>query len=148
MTTIFAKTLEKNRIFSHFSPPYNVGFLCDYAVRWGTTKQPNCFPSSLVIIFSDQHCSGGQRAWKKARGEVSSDIFCMVNQMKKQQNDVVLSSCFGKDCRFLYIEYVMGNEAVQVLKLILISFRAFRYSLVQFQIQSLLFTVSSQHLSS
>ena len=106
--TIFAKTLEKNRMFLHFSPPppYHVGFLCDYAVRWGTTKQPNCFPSSLVITFSDQHRSRWQGARKKARGEVSSDIFCMANQTKKQQNEVFFQvilarivaeaiSCFG-----------------------------------------------------
>ena len=41
-----------------------------------------------MIIFLDQHCSGGQGARKKARGEVSSDIFCIVKQTKKQQNEV------------------------------------------------------------
>ena len=34
---------------------------------------------------------------KIALGEVSSDIFCIVNQTKKQQNKF-FSSCFGKDC--------------------------------------------------
>ena len=41
-----------------------------------------------------------------------------------------------------------GNEPVQVRKLVLISFRAFRYPFVQIQTSSLLFTISSQHLSS
>ena len=41
-----------------------------------------------MIIFLDQHCSGGQGARKIARGEVSSDIFCIVRQTKKQQNEV------------------------------------------------------------
>ena len=40
-----------------------------------------------------------------------------------------------------------SNEAVQVLKLVLIFFRAFRYSFVPIQTSSLLFTVSWQHLS-
>ena len=31
---------------------------------------------------------GGQGARKKARGEVSSNIFCMVKKTKKQQNEV------------------------------------------------------------
>ena len=35
---------------------------------------------------------------KKALGEVSSDIFSMVNQTNKQQNDGFFSSYFGKDC--------------------------------------------------
>ena len=41
-----------------------------------------------MIIFLDQHCSGGQGARKKARGEVPSDIFCIAKQTKKQQNEV------------------------------------------------------------
>ena len=47
--------------------------------------------------------------------------------------------------RFLCIEYLVGNKAVQVLKLVLISFRAFRYflcSFVQIETLSSLFTVS------
>ena len=41
-----------------------------------------------MIILLDQHCSWGQGAREKARGEVSSDIFCIVKQTKKQQNEV------------------------------------------------------------
>ena len=82
-----SKLLKKIAYFSTSLPlpPYDVGFLCVYTVRLGTTKQPNCFPSSLVIIFSDQHCSGGQGARKKARGEISSDVFSMVNQTKSSK---------------------------------------------------------------
>ena len=39
---------------------------------------------------------------KKAFGEVSSDIFCMVNQTKKQQNGAFFK-LFGKDCSLLIL---------------------------------------------
>ena len=47
----------------------------------------------MLSFKSGNHIFGptlfrGQGAWKKAQGEASSDRLCMVNQTKKQQNEV------------------------------------------------------------
>ena len=54
------------------------------AAEWHSFKSGN--------HISDQHCSGGQGTQKKALGKVSSDILCMVNQTKKQQNKAFFAS--------------------------------------------------------
>ena len=54
----------------------------------------------------------------------------------------------GSLTRFFYIWYLVGNETVQVFKLVLVYSGLFGISFVQIQTSNLLVTVSSQHLSS
>ena len=91
--TIVAKSLQEVAYFSFSLPlsPYNVGSLCNYALRYGKPKQPNCFPSSLVIIFF------GPVVEKKCEVKFP-EIYFVWFIRRKSSKMKFLSSCFGKDC--------------------------------------------------
>ena len=88
--TIFAKTLERNRTSFPSPPPIQCWFLVRLCSALGHNQAAEWLSFKSGNHISDQHCSGGQEARKKAFTKVSSDIFCMVNQTKKQQNEVFL----------------------------------------------------------
>ena len=66
-STIFAKTLEKKPHIFPLLFPFPLTMLVSCAITQCTTKQPNRFPSRLVIIFLDQHCSGGAGGAEKSK---------------------------------------------------------------------------------
>ena len=55
----------------------------------------------------DQRCPRGQGAREKARCEVFSDIFCMLNQTKTQQNEVFFQVALAR---------IVGTRGSSILK--------------------------------
>ena len=75
------------------------------------------FKSSNHIFGPKLFRGGGQGARKIALGEVSSDIFCIVNETKKQQNEVFFQVVLARIVPMLSIECQTNVHAcIKIIK--------------------------------